>query len=81
MQGYALGPYAITEIGESIESAFLPLVNMVPGGLSVAVVSHDAGSPAVRLATAGGDYIVADVTPKCRTGVSLCSMLPPSCML
>lgn len=31
-----------------------------------------------RRAAAGGDYVVAEVMPKCRTGVSLWSMLPPS---
>lgn len=62
-----------------MESAFLPRVNVVPGGrqsclplpscrrMLVAWRSGDQG----RLATAGGDYVVADVTPKCREPASL----------
>lgn len=37
-----------------------------PAGLPpVVVVSHVADGPAVRRATAGGDYIIVDVTPNC----------------
>lgn len=69
-------------LGESMESAFLPRVNVVPGGRQsclplplcrMMLVAWRSGDQGRRLRRCGRDAAVP------RTGVSLWSVLPPSC--